>query len=88
MTPHGGIQCAVSGCSRDALPGTPFCAAHADVDMVATPAEATARARREIPRATFRGEPVYDLAAVRVVAADCTTYDSRAPRLWAPRSTR
>lgn len=90
MIRHGGIQCSVVGCSRDALPGSPWCARHADEDLRPrvgpTPAEARTEARQAIPRSCFRGEPVYDLHAVAAVAADCTTYDSSTPRLWGPRT--
>lgn len=47
--------------------------------------EARATARREIPRAQFRGWPVADLGFAIEVAASCSTYDVRTARLWGPK---
>lgn len=52
--------------------------------MTPTPSEARAVARREIPRAAFRGAPVFDARWSGRVAQDCTSIDPLTPRLWAP----
>lgn len=53
-----------------------------------TPAAARAAARRQIPRAAFRGVPVFDARWAGKVHQACESADPLTPRLWAPRVSR
>lgn len=56
--------------------------------MHPTPTQARAVARREIPKASFRGEAVFDARWSTRVLQDCESADPYTPRLWAPRVPR
>lgn len=54
--------------------------------MDPSPTAARREARRSIPRAEFRGVPVFDCTWSTRVLQDCESADPYTPRLWAPRA--